>query len=455
VLGVYLLLAINIGVVGWAIGKSCFSREGIEFNHMLMFSFGFLIYWILPLVIGVARFEASDPLMSIWFRSFDAVSSSTLSFYLLITLGSYLCFWGGSAWVGRRLPPSQRTHPRYHRLFFSRKAMNVFLYVGAAFAALIAFQLRGQLFTGYSTVVGLTVSPERSTFTAISVFLLSLAFLYTAKQDEATQWRLTFQSLFLNRFFIVYFVDAFLVLSLGGRLYLVSSVVMLLAYRSIFFQRIRTKTALLAALVTMAAVGLAGLARLHASASAGGAAENLLLEPLFTSYSLLYFLQHYGFEWIKFPVFLLSDLANLIPTFLFPGKADILLKPEDYGYVVYSPVGALNSFFSFMINFGVVGTMLFLGILGAGLSYIKGRDRSLLYRVIYVMTVGWLGFTFFRDPFSISIVKSIFQFSFLVPVLTVIFLQIFTLWWRDTPQTPSPPALPDSSSVNVSPVQRR
>jgi len=39
----------------------------------------------------------------------------------------------------------------------------------------------------------------------------------------------------------------------------------------------------------------------------------------------------------------------------------------------------------------------------------------------YIMCTGWLAFTFFRDPFSISIVKAMFEDSIILPTLIVIF----------------------------------
>ncbi len=109
----------------------------------------------------------------------------------------------------------------------------------------------------------------------------------------------------------------------------------------------------------------------------------------------------------------------------------MLLNPKDYGFPLFSPLGATNSFYSFMINFGVFGTIVFLFLMGWLLSLLRGRDRNLLSRVIYVMLSGWIGFTFFRDDFSISLVKSMLQFSILVPGLLVVSLQLVSGFLRD------------------------
>ena len=217
---------------------------------------------------------------------------------------------------------------------------------------------------------------------------------------------------------------------------------MLLVYRTVYFTRLSVKSAI----GTLAAVGclasLVGLLRLKASLNAGGALLNVFIEPLFTGFSLTHFLADQIFEWIKFPIFLLSAFINLIPSALLPDKADLIIKPEAYGYVTFSPGGALNSYYSFMINFGILGTMAFLFCFACFLQYLKQQDRRLLHRVIYTMVSGWIATTFFRDPFSISIVKAIFQFSILTPVVLVFSVHLISQLL--SPQRASAAALADS-----------
>ena len=46
--------------------------------------------------------------------------------------------------------------------------------------------------------------------------------------------------------------------------------------------------------------------------------------------------------------------------------------------------------------------------------------------MIYIMIAGWLGFSFFRDPFYVSIVKCMVEFSVIVPTLIVVSLHLCT-----------------------------
>lgn len=427
---VFLLLILNLAVVVWVVSKSCFSRQGLEFNHVFMFSIGFLFYWVLPILIGSLHFFSTDPRMHLWYGLFDAISQPILIAYLAICLGCYLSFYLGSEWIRWLLGGRP---PRYRKVFFYRRLLNVPLVVSTLIASGFAFTLRDGLFKGYTagfdpTQPGALIrrgdSTLYGTFIASSVVLLSLAFTNATKLHEDTNGATPFRKLILNPFFLIYFIFSILVLSLGGREYFLCSLFMVMIFYSVYFRRIALKTTLWVFAVVFAATGLFGMIRLGNSVSLDQVAINVFTEPIYVAFPLIYFLDQGVFEVIRFPIFLMSNFINLIPFVLLPNKVDLMLNPADYGYVAFSPVGAENSFFSFMINFGVVGSMMALFAVGALLSYLKVWDKNLLFRVNYIMLAGWLGFTFFREPFYLSIVKTMFEFSFLETLALVVAVQI-------------------------------
>src|SRR4029077_19095403 len=79
----------------------------------------------------------------------------------------------------------------------------------------------------------------------------------------------------------------------------------------------------------------------------------------------------------------------------------------------------VNSFFSFMVNFGALGTMVFLFLFSFGMGFLKSRRGSILARAMYCMISGWLLISFFRNPFEVSLVKDIFQMSIVVPAFVL------------------------------------
>jgi len=427
---VFALLAVNIITPLWIIRRFCVNRQGVEFNHLLMFTIGYLFYWIVPIGIGLSRLFETEPAMHLWYEVFDRIRFPILAIYLVIAQACYLSFAAGTILTSHWFRPKATT---YKQTFFYPRLLNILLVLGLIAAGVYAFILRNELFQGYNTWDQQAEGTEtRGPFVAVSVFLLSLAFVFTMKQHESSGFTAGFGKLLRNKYFACYFLVAILVLSLGGRLYFVSSLVMLLVYRTVYFQRISSKVALLTVAGVAALSGLTGLLRLKTEVSAETWLLNVLIETLFTGFSLIHFLGDEIFEWVKFPVFLFSSFINLAPTALLPDKAHLILAPEDYGYVAYSPLGALNSYFSFMINFGILGTIVFLFSFSCFLNFLKLQDKRLLFRVMYVMICGWLGFTFFRDAFFISIVKTMFQFSILTPILTVVAAQLLSLGWRNS-----------------------
>ena len=216
----WLLIAINTVVPIWIVFRTCVNKSGVQFNHLLLFSFGYLFYWILPIAVGLTRLFDTEIVMRLWYSVFDRIPPGVLAAYLLVSLSCYLSFAGGSALGARWF---QRSSPDYRRVFFYPGLLNIVLALGLLLAAAYAYLLRGELFQGYSVWMSETAETDttnlRSTFVAVSVFLLSLAFVYTMRRDEQTRFTLPFGKLIRNYFFVSYFIIAILVLSLGGRLY--------------------------------------------------------------------------------------------------------------------------------------------------------------------------------------------------------------------------------------------
>ena len=427
---ILLLLLCDIAIPAVFVVQSCASRGRLEFNHVLLFSLGFVVYWIVPIAVGQSGLFASAPVMDVWYGLYRKIPEATRTLYLLMCLGAYGAFVAGTV-LCRRLRPGTYTVSR--PIFFDRRPLNFFLGLGVLAAAVYAVQLRGDFFRGYTSGDVYSNVGARGSFVAISVFLLSLAFLYSLKKQEK-QPDLSFRQAVSHYFFAVYFAAAILVLSLGGRLYLFSSLLMLLVYYTVYFQKIAYRPFFLVVLSGLLLSGLVGTLRLGAGFSFSEVLFNLAAEPLFNSISLLQFLVDGRLDLVNAPIFLLGDFINLIPTALFPGKSAFLLSPDDYGYHVFSPLGSLSTFFSFMINFGILGTMLFMFVLAFGLQLLRSRGRSLLSKTIYVMVSGWLATTFFRDPFSISLVKSIFQYSILFPAIVVFSAGLVTYYLVEPPR---------------------
>jgi hypothetical protein len=414
-------LVCDVLLAGFCVRRYSMRRGFVEVNHIALFTLGFLLYWILPIATASLGLLRDEVWMSTWYGLFDAIPAGRLTAYVVTCGCAYASFVAGSAAAGALAwRPAEPMRWR-----FDQRVVMI-LFVPLLLAAIgFAVLVRHELFHGYATIY--EEFGFRGSFTAASLFLLSLALVDLARRHDATPTLRSMRGILINRYLFTYFVFAVLVLSMGGRLYFISSLLMIVAYRTVFVRPARTSL-LAGTFVALAVVsGAIGLFRSGSAAAPGAVATNLLAEFFFTSLSLTHFLGNHALPLLRAPIFLASDFSNLVPLVIFPQKASFLIQPDAYGFEVFAPFGALNSFFSFMINFGVLGTFVVLFALGFGLTRLKHQEGSVVSRVVYVMLSGWLTFTFFRDPFSVSIVKNMFEFSIVVPVLLVVAMRCLTL----------------------------
>jgi hypothetical protein len=149
----------------------------------------------------------------------------------------------------------------------------------------------------------------------------------------------------------------------------------------------------------------------------GAVVSNLAAEPVFTSFSLVSFLSSNHLPWIEFPRFLIVDFLNLVPSAVLANKQDYLLDPTKAGFSFVSPFGAMSSWVSFIINFGLAGTAVVMTFIGFFLRRLLMNANSPIFKTQYLMCSAFLVFTFFRDPFSVSLVKTFFEFSIVMPLV--------------------------------------
>jgi hypothetical protein len=357
---------------------------GFEVNHVITFTLGFLFYWWLP---GVIRyFPVPDAAASVM-DYFENVPPDRLAEYRVSVLACYIAFalgdvFGAHPIVARRYRfQSRQFEPKLWRIEWA--------VVSLAYVAVL-IRIRAQLFTAYSDADLIA----RGTLTAISVVLFSIS-LRMVLENRWNPMK-------------AYFVFSLPLLAAGGRLYFVSSVITLLAYLS-HRKPIRSRALIVGGIPSILAMGIIGVVRVHSQASPLLVIANVATESLFTSFSLFSYLRTNVIAWMHTPVFLLTDLYNLIPSVLVDKHNLPSLTDSSYG--IASPMGAMNSWVSFNVNFGLVGTLIFLFLFG----YLMRRYQKMT--VGYLMLTGFTAFTFFRDPFSVSLVKNMLEFSILIPFL--------------------------------------
>lgn len=387
-----------------------------QLTHVAFFSAGYIYYWVLPVLVGQTQLfdTGSEGGFGAWAGFFQSVPQHQLEIYAVSILVYYFCFMLGD-WLARKTTPSIRKAKNPPLTFVFVLYICVFI-----IAACYTYHLRDLLGANYNDIDSGILS--MGTLAALSLVLLALALLKTTEDEKAT-----FLATILNRWMLGFFLISFLQLTMGGRLYFVSSLLLLAGYRSVFFKKYSAGQLLAFVLGAAVFSGAAGLLRLKSGVDAMAVALNLAGEPVFTSFSLVSFLGFNHIPWIEVPRFLAGDLLNLVPSAVLANKMDLFPDPTKAGFSFVSPMGAMNSWVSFIINFGLAGTAIVMTLIGFFLRRLLMKASSPVFRTQYLMCSAFLVFTFFRDPFSVSLVKNFLEFSILMPLVCA-YLSGWLVW---------------------------
>jgi hypothetical protein len=284
-------------------------------------------------------------------------------------------------------------------------------------------------FIGYNES---TQIPALGGLVSATLLLLSLAFIYSAKVYEEFNSQLTFGQTIFNHFFLCYLLFAIILLSMGGRVIVISSILMPMVFYSVYFKPIRVRYIIV---VLFSIIILSHFILLFRNSQLNGLLYfdlgsifyYLISENFNVSFSLIDFLNKYDFPTLRFPINLVSGLVTLIPLIFLPTKAEFIVTWHDY--TILSPHGGMNSFVSLLISFGIIGSMVFLFLLSFGLGMLK-KKRILPYSAIYILVCGWLGASFFRT-LEQTLIKQILQFSILEPVVITIICFKVSEWLQN------------------------
>jgi hypothetical protein len=202
---------------------------------------------------------------------------------------------------------------------------------------------------------------------------------------------------------VLLLVCSVVLLSMGGRLYVATSLAAILFYKWNWEARATSarRRALMWAFFAVVAFAVLGMLRMGVF-SPFFVLLYMFLEPFFTSISAFSVMRG-DWTWLAdSPNDFLVAFVNIVPSWFWPGKADFITSSVEE-FSVFSPFGAKSIVASTVQNFGFVGGLVFIATVG----FIMGRSRinatSPISTAFYCYLVGLLLFIFFRDPFQIQV----------------------------------------------------
>jgi hypothetical protein len=263
-------------------------------------------------------------------------------------------------------------------------------------AFIYIFRLKDNLFAGYT--VDYSVADRGPLLTA-TLSYFSVAIIKTINVGSFKNWPM-----------ILYWGMALLVLTMGTRLYFMSSIITVFSIYCICHKKIQRKHFFIFIFCSAFLFSIIGLIRQRNVITFNGIIFIFLGEPFLTSFSLFSSLHFNELPLFNLPYGFISGFINLIPTAILPDKIKIIDAFSRVEFRFIAPQGAKNIFVSLMENFGMIGSIIFILLF----AFLIGRISQRIICSYYII-LGILCFSFFRDPFTVSI-KYILQLSLLVPI---------------------------------------
>jgi hypothetical protein len=367
-------------------------------NHNLLFFFGFCYYILAPLIF-IEGLELQA------FSMIPRLDSQAVGWVVSFSI-STLFFW----YLG------QVFKVRY--FYFSRKLSQV---AGSSTSVLLVFVISVLMFLYGLSVYGIRTSGYTHIDFKYSGFVAGFTYLFMVLL--LFSWQSPLLKLVVGVFYVA---GCVLLLFVGSRLYVLSSLIALVIFYSRFgFERINFKILLVLMLILTFLLGV-GVVR-------SGGFENISFskmlfvlgaEPFFTWWSVTL----YPFDPVEVMLpevgGLLSLFINVIPSFVFPNKADYIVSQAVLGG--YSaPLGASNVIVSALVFFGLPIWCLFVFAYSNFIAFLK-RDATdfFLARCLYAIVCSFLPFFFFREIYQIQF-KLFLTFFLIVPVSLVLVRWLF------------------------------
>ena len=395
----FLFILLSLFILVYIV-KNFFKGKYFILNFESLFTLGFIYYLMLPYYFLI--FTKSNTVASIFpgvahyavqVSEFNKIIFVISIFVLYL---SFMCFSKLHVFKSNEIFKIKSNTKRS-----SNRNLFIVYFIFVFFICLFfTYKFKGQLGKGYTEADNM--EGGKGSFISFSLILYILSFLII-KPTTKTFHRYTF----------IYFIFALLIMTMGGRIYFLTTLLTTVIFIVTYKRKIKIRTIFFLTLVVAILFSVIGVVRQGSDISVELVMYIFLGEPILTSYSLFSCLSSNVLPLVNFPSEIVFGLVNLIPSFIFKDKVAFIAKFTMMSGINYiSPGGAENIFTSLMVNFGVLGIPIFAFFISYFLKVIKNLNVNL-----YIFSTSWFVFTFFREPFYTSIIKILFEICFLLPVI--------------------------------------
>lgn len=372
--------------------------------HIFLFILGTFYYLIVPPLVGLSASFADMPGMKGWLVDFN-YSKNNLPVYFIIVISYLLSFIFGS-FAAKKIKIKNTINATNKN---KNKGSFLICFFGFVFLLIISYlaiKNMATLFGGYQTYdAGLLGA--FATISSVSLFFA----IYS-------RTRIT-KIVFITNILVC----CIFMIGLGSRMYAVIPIVAVFVYKIYYSKNeFSKKKVLFFSFFLIIFFLMVGAWRVGRESSFEFLAYIFFAEPTFTWWSASSFMGNNQLNAVGYPLNFLQSFFNFLPSFLFENKGELILDMRNV-YNYESPLGADSIFVSIIVNFGVIGGVFFIAIVG---FYYSLMDRlswgSRFFFAYYISIVAILPFQFFRDNFSI-VNKQVFWNMLIIPA-AIIFISL-------------------------------
>ena len=370
-------------------------------DHRWLFLFGFIFYLYIPYLAGISHAFTGYPGIALYRDYFDKIPAAQMRAYHLITLSWLIAFFLGHSCFNLLRPPKKplQLFPR-DSTDYGLPAVGLLLFF---LMFVFIFLARNSLFGGYASY---DVGARGKMSTLLVIFNFFLLYQLIAKTKRS--------------FFIVAgtIITSLLLLSMGGRMYVFQTLVILLVYKTSFAPKRWSSLKIFGfAIFGFFLASFSGILRLGASYNIERGLYSFFAEPVFTWISTSTFLASNQIPWINVPLNFLTSFLNLVPNTIVSTQP-YLVSGQGMGFHYLSPLGADSVWTTYVINFGIIGSFFFIFLTGFLLNFLRyNSQRNRFAAVYYILVCGIMPFQFFRDGFYIVNKQLFFNFLFFPAII--------------------------------------
>ncbi|MBU3538252.1 O-antigen polymerase [Polynucleobacter sp. UK-Gri1-W3] len=278
--------------------------------------------------------------------------------------------------------------------------INLFIQIFIVCIQLIyIFIARDNIFQGYTNLDALVVGP-------INTIQLIQTYLHIINSENKVNYYINNTSLIVN---------SIVLLGMGGRLYVIMSIISILTYELYFgkFKKISKFKIYVYAVIFITFFSIIGIIRNGGHLNLDSLLGGYIFEPIFISYSgfTIFNCDLNLFSW---PSDYLSGFKNIIPSFIWPDKINNMLTIFDTCSKIESPQGGMSIVASTIASFGLLGGLCYVFIFSYILKILQFNLKSKNLVSLYMYLIGILPFMFFRDPFIIQVKVILLGFALFI-----------------------------------------